>query len=120
MSDWTPMIESFMQTFVLLIEECKVSLFRKDLLYEVEKGEAGHTNAVFEHVDAQSLVEIKLFIDGLQKRHRVSVVVPDEEVAQRRHAVIAPRLSTAKPWAKIEALTERVKKSWVRAREDLF
>ena len=84
-----------MPTFVLLIEECKVSIFRK-VIYEVEKGEAGHANTVSEHVDAQSLVEIELFVDGLQKRHRVFVVVPDEEVAQRLHAVIAPRLSTAK------------------------
>lgn len=65
-------VHEVIQTFVLLIEECKVRLFRK-VVEEVEKGEAGHANAIFEHVDAQSLVEI-----------------------ERRRAVIAPRLSTAK------------------------
>ena len=57
-------VHEIMQNFLLLVEECKVRLFRK-VVEEIEKGEAGHANAVFEHVDAQSLVEIELFVDGL-------------------------------------------------------
>ena len=36
------------------------------------------------------LVEGKLFVDGLEEGHDVTVVLPDEKFAQRDHSVVVP------------------------------
>ena len=43
---------------------------------------------VFEHIDTLLLVEGELFVDGFEEGHDVTVVVPDEKVAQRGHSVV--------------------------------
>ena len=57
------------------------------MVEQLDQGQTGYAYAVFEQVYVAVLVDGELFVDGLEERHRVSVVVPDENVAQSCHTV---------------------------------
>ena len=56
--------DEMMKIFILLVEERKVRLLRK-IVEQVEQGQTGYADALFEHVYAALLVEGELSVDGL-------------------------------------------------------
>ena len=82
-----------MQIFILLVEDGKVGLLWK-VVVQVQQGQTRYADALLEHVYSTLSIEGKLSVDGLKKGNHVPVVVPDEKVAQRRHAIVASGLLT--------------------------
>ena len=85
--------DEMMQIFILLVKQHTLFLLRK-VVEQVEQGQIGFADTLFEHVYATLLVEGKLSVDGLQKGDHIHSVVPYEKVSQSRHAVVAPCLLT--------------------------
>ena len=85
--------DEVMQIFILLVEDGKVGPLWK-VVEQVQQGQTRYADALFEHVYSTLLIEGKLSNDCLKKGNHVTVVVPDEKVAQRRHAIVAPGLLT--------------------------
>ena len=101
--------DEVMKIFILLVEDGKVGLLWK-VVEQVEQGQTRYGDALLEHVYATLLVESKLSVDGLQKGNHVPIVVPDEQISQSRHGVVAPGLLTT-GMAEIPSFFSRLKKA---------
>ena len=78
------------QIAVRLVEDGEVGLRRK-IVEEIEQCQSGNAYTIFEHIDVMLLVEGELFVDSLEKRYYLAVVIPHEKVTHRLHSVVAPR-----------------------------
>ena len=90
---WTtddPVFNKLMQTAVRLVEDDEVGIGRK-IVEEIEQCQSGNAYTIFEHIDVMLLVEGELFVDILEERCDIAVVIPYENVTHRPHVIIAPR-----------------------------
>ena len=83
-----------MEIAVCLVEYCEECVVG-EIIEEVEQREAGNTNAVLEHVNITVAVESELFLNRLEERGDVTVIVPYEIVTHCLHPVIAPHRLTS-------------------------
>ena len=82
------------QIAVRLVENGEVGL-RRNIGEEIEQCQSGNAYAIFEQIDVMLLVEGELFVDGLEERYDIAVVIPHEKVTHRLHSIIAPRHLTS-------------------------
>ena len=94
---WTTddvVFNELVQIAVRLVEHGEESVRRK-IVEEIEQCQSGNAYAIFEHIDVLLLVEGELFVDSLEERFDVAVVIPHEKIMHRFHSIITPHCVTA-------------------------